>query len=108
MEPLLPYHPAPPSYEQALQHHYPYMEHPPPPPYPAYSVLKSDPSLYCPPHTEHPFCPPAAPHREHATPDPDSFIEDCGPDTPDSSVKEEPSEASEVTSAPSLSLSSSS
>ena len=49
-EPLLPYTPAPPSYEQALQHHYPsYMDHPPPP---YFSVLKSDPSLY-PSHHSH-------------------------------------------------------
>jgi len=119
-EPLLPYTPAPPSYEQALQHHYPsYMDHPPPP---YFSVLKSDPSLYPshpshpsphsihldPPHashTSHPppdlrpsvFCPPH-PQPQPDTPDPDSLLSDCGPDTPDSSIKEEASEeASEGT-----------
>jgi len=98
---MLPYHPAPPSYEQAVQHQYPpYME-PPPPPY-AFSVLKSDPNLYCPPRPDLPKpegfnCLPTLASEPH-TPDPDSLLSDCGPDTPDSSIKEEPSEeASEGT-----------
>ena len=83
---MLPYHPAPPSYEQvkpilslmnstkqkrpqkitankdlltdypraqAVQQHYPHYMDPPPPPY-AFSVLKSDPNLYCPPRQDLP------------------------------------------------------
>ena len=128
---MLPYHPAPPSYEQvthyvfhkeyrakrpqkttanrdlltdyhhaqAVQQHYPHYMDPPPPPY-AFSVLKSDPNLYCPPRHDLPkhevrlenclakniltyfckkypklflqgfTCPPTLPSEPH-TPDPD-------------------------------------
>jgi len=71
------FRPAPPSYEQSIQQNYK-ME--PlsslPPPYP-FSQLKSDAS-------------PSAPQT--TTPDPDSILSECGRDTPDSSIKEEPSE----------------
>jgi len=59
----------------------------PPPPYPYTTVLKSDPSLYCPPSL---LTLPTT-----ATPDPDSLgglSEEGAPDTPDSSLKEEPCE----------------
>ena len=71
------YRPAPPSYQQSIQHQFK-ME--PlsslPPPYP-FNQAKSEAS-------------PSAPVT--STPDPDSVLSEYGRDTPDSSVKEEPSE----------------
>jgi len=71
------FRPAPPSYEQSIQQQYK-ME--PlsslPPPYP-FNQTKCEAS-------------PSAPLT--TTPDPDSILSECGRDTPDSSVKEEPSE----------------
>jgi hypothetical protein len=71
------YRPAPPSYEQSIQHTYKMEPLSSLPPHYPFSQLKCEASPFAPLTT---------------TPDPDSFLSECCHDTPDSSVKEEPSE----------------